>query len=127
MTQGFSLIEALLALLLLSCGLLFACTGVIKGLQQSQQAMLQVQLEMALTDLWHSHAAHKPNDPPASPSVLAAMAALQRANPSYQFHLCQQHRVMSWSSARPLTKFRASVVCQANDNQAVELSDAPRF
>ncbi len=124
MTQGLSLIEALLALLILSCGLLFACSGVLKGLQQSQHAMLQVQLQLAFTDVWHSQAVGCSS---VSPATAEAISRLQQANPSSQFQQCQQGRVISWLSAQPLTQFRRGPVCQPNHNQGVELRDAARF
>ncbi len=127
MTQGLSLIEALLALLILSCGLLFACSGVLKGLQQSQHAMLQVQLQLAFTDVWHSQAVGLQDSSSVSPATAEAISRLQQANPSSQFQQCQQGRVLSWFSAQPLTQFRRGPVCQSNHNQGVDLRDAARF
>ncbi len=127
MTQGMSLLEALFALLLFSCSVAFALTGVLKCLQRSQQATLQLQLSMAITDLQQSQLQAGLAAQPSPAALMHARTALSQLLPHYTFHFCSDDHRLSWYSPTPLAQYAAVNPCVVGDNQVQELTDAPRI
>jgi Tfp pilus assembly protein PilV len=131
MPKGFSYLEALLGLLLLSSALLGAYGGVLKALSASHQSILYLQQQMLFTDLYQSSLQHSSRCDAScalpNPAWQQSLIELQLALPQVEFHSCENPKRISWYSPAPQSRYAAFSACVPGDNQGQEVTYGAGF